>query len=527
MEPVLVSTKHKHVGVPDVEKVRNFFPNATPFEWRGQKLLLVKHLPLYTFMLRRLGYDVPSPILTHYEWPHPPGEPPFHAQRVTAAMLTVSNRAYVLNGMGTGKTRAALWAWDYLYGNKLANKLLVIAPLSTLVFTWKKECFQAVPHRKCVVLHGSKEKRMELLGSDSDIFIINHDGISTIHDAIMDRKDINSVVLDELAVYRNGSAKRTKQMRKMCVPARMQWVWGMTGSPTPKAPTDAWAQCTIVTPHTVPKYYRAFEEELMLRVSPFKLVPKEGAIDKAHKAMQPSVRFTLDDVYELPPAISRPVDVELGPIQKKVYKSLADTCFAAVQNGEVTAANAGAVMSKLLQVSCGWVYNSEGKAVALDNGKRLDTLMDIILESDRKVLVFAPFKHALAGISDALTKEGFEHAVVSGDTPIGVRSELFNLFQNTNKYKVLAAHPRCLAHGITLTAANTIVWFGPIADLEIHEQANARISRVGQKYRQLVLHLQGTPVEKHIIRMLRDKQAVQNQLLNLFEIATQELATNA
>jgi SNF2 family DNA or RNA helicase len=146
--------------------------------------------------------------------------------------------------------------------------------------------------------------------------------------------------------------------------------------------------------------------------------------------------------------------------------------------------------------------------------------MDIVADTDKKLLVFVPFKHALAGISEALTREGYEHAVVSGDTAATERAQIFNAFQNTEKYKVLAAHPQCLAHGITLTKATTIVWFAPVMDLEIFEQANRRIRRVGQKLKQQIIMLQSTPVERKIYNMLQRKQKVQSQLLELFEEAS-------
>src|SRR5690606_30404169 len=100
------------------------------------------------------GYTVPAPILTHYDWP---GQwKPFDAQKQTAGLLTMNKRAYVLNSMGTGKTSSALWAWDYLYGAGLAGKLLVVAPLSTLRFTWAAEVFRTLSHRKVsVVWHSS------------------------------------------------------------------------------------------------------------------------------------------------------------------------------------------------------------------------------------------------------------------------------------------------------------------------------------------------------------------------------------
>lgn len=523
MQQVLVSSKHRMLGIDDrVKPIDGLFPNTQRVSLNGGTYALVPHEPAETFMLRALGYDVPAPILSYYGWPHPEGQPPFYAQKMTAALLTQSARAYVLNGLGTGKTRSALWAWDYLYGKKLCKKLLVVAPLSTLKFTWAREVFATLPHRKCAVLHGSKEKRRELLHGDSDIYIINHDGVKVIWDALYQWSYIDTVVLDELAVYRNGGAGRTKAMRKLCAPNRMAFVWGMTGSPMPNSPTDVWAQATIITPHTVPKYYKSFQDNLMLRVSQFKFVPKEDAVEKAYRALQPAVRYTLDDVYELPETVQRTMDVEVGPQQKKVYAELATTCYSALQAGEITAANAGAVMSKLLQVSTGWVYTKDRGVASLDNDKRIKLLVDTILGNERKLLVFVPFKHALAGISEALTKEGIDHAVVSGDTQPSIRSDVFNAFQNTFQYKVLAAHPKCLAHGITLTMADTIVWFSPVTDLETYEQANARISRVGQKHKQLVLHFQGTPVEKRIYQLLRTKQRVQDKLLELFEIATEE-----
>jgi len=516
MLPVVVSPKHKLVGVPYAENIRNLFPTAASISVSGGHHLLLPHAPTETFLLRKMGYEVPSPILTHYDWA---GGSPFNSQKSTSAMLTLEQRAYVLNGMGTGKTKALLWAWDYLRSNGICGKLLISAPLSTLNFTWMREVFNTLPHRKAAVLHGSKKQRLQKLADpEIEIFIINHDGHKVILPELLARKDINVLGIDELAVFRSGASGRTKEM---CLLANsMEWVWGMTGSPIPHEPTDAWAQARIVTPSRVPKFFGRYREDLMTKVTAFKWFPKPDAVDKAYATLQPSVRFTLDDVVELPEMIERFLDVDMGPNQAKIYKALMDQCYAAVQTQEITAANAGAVMMKLLQVSTGWVYAKDKSVVPLDNNKRIEALMDAIRATDRKVLVFVPFKHALQGISDALTSEGIEHATVSGDTAERDRGQIFNMFQNTGKYKVLAAHPQCLAHGITLTAADVIVWFGPVTSLETYDQANHRIRRVGQKHKQLVLHLQSTPVEKKIYKMLQGKQKVQNALLKMFEAGT-------
>lgn len=517
MTELMISAAHKMLVVPQSTAVGNMFPHAKLVDLKGLPFHLVPHQPAECFLLRTMGYTVPAPILTHYKWPG--AFKPFEAQRQTAGLLTMNKRAYVLNSMGTGKTSAALWAWDYLYGNKLCKKLLVVCPLSTMKFTWAKEVFTTLPHRKVVVAHhGSRAKRIERLhDKDADIIVTNHDGAKMLHAEILQMivaGEIGCICIDELAVYRNGKSQRTKSMKILA--AKVDWCWGMTGSPMPRSPTDVWAQCQIVTPNTVPKYFSHFRDEVMYRLNQFKYAPKKDAVERAFAVMQPAVRFEMDDIVELPDVVHITKNIPMGPVQSKIYKAMASACHAALGNHEITAANAGAVMMKLLQVATGFVYDKNRDVVTLDGNDRISELLDVIDEADRKVLVFVPFIHALDGIGRALTAEGIEHAVVSGSTPITERSNIFNLFQNTDKYKVLLAHPQCLAHGITLTRANVIVWFAPVTSLEIYEQANARIRRIGQKHKQLIMHLQSTPVEKKIYKLLENNQQVQDAFLGMF-----------
>lgn len=504
-----ISHKHQMVGVPWRADIANLFPHAL----QAGGLLALPHGVDETLMLRSLGFDVPAPVLAHYDWA---GGKPFEVQKKTAALLTTERRAYVLNGMGTGKTKTALWSFDFLHKQKAAGRALIVAPLSTLNFVWAREVLATVPHLSVQVLYGTREKRLARLGDlTADIYVVNPDGLAIIADELKRRTDIDTLIVDELATFRNGSAQRTKTLR--AIAKRMKWVWGMTGSPIPTEPTDAWAQCTIVTPGTVPPHFTHFRDSVMTKITQFKWVPKRDAVDKVYAAMQPAVRFTLDDVVELPEVIERPVDIELGARQAKVYKTMQDHAHAQVATQEITAANAGAVLSKLLQISAGWVYTRDGRSVPLDNDKRLDALVDAIQASDRKVIVYVPFVHALQGIADRLLQEGIDFATVHGGTPKGARDQIFHKFQNTTGTRVLVAHPQCMSHGLTLTAASTVIWFAPTMSLEIFEQANARIRRVGQKSKQLVLMFQSTKAERYIYQRLRQKQSVQTALLDLFE----------
>jgi SNF2 family DNA or RNA helicase len=516
-EQFYISERHNAIAVPNTPAIANLFEHGKQTIVQGKELIVLPHGIDETRMLRNLGIQVPAPVLSQYDWAAKEGgvHEPFEIQRRTVAMLTLNSRAYVLNGMGTGKTRAALWAWDYLNKQGLAGKLLVVAPLSTLNFTWMREIFQTLPHRKAVVLHGTRDKRIERINTDSDIYIVNHDGLSVVLSHLKARSDIDNLVLDELAVYRNGTASRTKTIREYA--KQMKWVWGMTGSPTPNSPTDAWAQASIITPHTVPKYFNRFRDELMEKRGPFKFVPKPDAVEKAYAALQPAVRYTLDDIIELPDLVERTLDIEMGVNQKKVYTHMKNNAYAAIASKEITAMNAGAVLQKLLQISTGWVYTRGGETVSLDNDNRLDTLVDALESTERKVIVFVPFVHALDGIAKRLRDEHIDVATVSGRTSRSERDDIFRRYQNTSAIRVLVAHPQCMAHGITLTAADTIIWFAPTASLEIFEQANARIRRVGQKHKQLVLMLQATEVEKKAYARLRAKQKTQNLLLDMFE----------
>lgn len=533
MQQAIVSQKHKLVGVPIVDAgassaVQNLFPNAKTHDFNGQAYALVPHSETETYLLRTLGFEVPAPILSQYTYPMQMGREAFDVQKKTCALLTMAQRAYVLNGMGTGKTKCALWSYDYLKTQGRAKRMLVICPRSTMTFTWVREAFEVDANTKVQVLHGDKKTRLERLNkTDTDIFVINHDGIKVIGPELLASVAggyIDVICIDELAAFRNKS-DRTKQMVKLA--EKCPWVWGMTGSPMPHEPTDVYYQCKIITPNTVPKYFSHFQQELMLKLtntSFARLIPKPDAVERAYGVMQPAVRFTIDEVTELPPCVERFVDVEMGKLQTKVYKEIVNHCQSAACKGElITAANAGAAMNKLLQISLGWVYATQtGNSVPLDNQNRIEALMDAIESTDRKVLIFVPFKHALAGISEALTKDKTEHAVVSGDTSDRERNRIFHLFQNTEKFRALVAHPQCLAHGITLTAADTIIWFGPTLSNEIYDQANHRIKRVGQKHKQQIIHLQSTAVERKVYRMLASQAAVQHNFLKLFADTNEE-----
>jgi SNF2 family DNA or RNA helicase len=479
--------------------------------------VLLPHNVANTILLRKLGHTVPSPMRLYYDYPHPADEPPFETQFDTCEKMSENNRFYNLNDKGTGKTRTALWAWDYLNKTGMCKKLLVVAPLSTLHFTWAAEVFKIKLNRKVAVLHGTKKQRLTALASDADIYVCNHDGLRVISKELEMRSDIDCLCIDELAVYRNNS-DRSKHMRRFA--QRFGIVWGLTGSPMPQAPTDVWSEAKIVRPTSVPKYFKAMRDMLMVQISQYIWKPRPEAVEHAFQVLQPNVRYALDDVTELPETIYRNIDVELSPQQKRVHKKIKNELVALVHNKTITAVNAGVALNKILQCDMGWIYTKNPAFVRLDAAPRIAALITEIEASAHKVIVFIPWRHAIEGISDIFTrlKVDFDHCVIHGDTKN--REDYFHAFQNTDQYKVMLAHPKTVHHGVTLTAADTIIWAAPPLSFDIYDQANARIIRSGQKHRQQILHMQATKEETRCYQILAAKERLQDQLLALLEEAT-------
>ena len=480
------------------------------------------HTRRTTIVLREEGYHAPAPILSQYHFPvSDPNKPAFAVQRVTCALLTLDTHAYVLNDLGTGKTRCILWAFDYLKSRGMIDRMLVICPLSAMVQTWSKEIIDEFSWLKFAVLHGAKEQRLRKLRRDADIYIINHDGVSSILNELIAREGLNGVCADELAVYRDGKSKRTEKLRQLV--ANKVWVWGLTGSPCPRAVTDVWGPCSAITPKTIPQWFTSFRAQLMDKKGPYKWVPKPGAEARAVACMTPSVRFKLSDVAEMPSNVKQYYEARLTQQQSFIYDEMRRTAIALVGKEKVDALNAGAILSKLLQISLGYVYNREGKTIELDNTPRLQLILDLIDSATRKVILFAPFKSAINGLSAMLAHNKVDHAIVTGDVPASKRPWIFSAFQDTPKFKVLLAHPVCMSHSLTLTAATTTIWAAPVTSLDTFMQANARFFRVGQNEKTLVAMVGGTAVEKKIYKLLGNNESIQNNFLSILEAQSDRL----
>ena len=508
---IRVYPEHRRLVLPVRQDLVNLIPTAKVFDVQRTRMMAVPHTTEVVRLLRNLHLDAPAPIEHYYDWA---GGNPFESQIRTATLLSTSRRAYVLNEMGTGKTRSALFAFDFLRREGLVRRALIVAPLSTLVSVWENEIFENFSHLSCCVLHGSKTKRLKLLGVQADCYVINHDGVGVIKAALESRTDIDCVILDELAVYRNYRAERSKAVRQLV--QRAAFAWGLTGQPTPNEPTDCYGQVRLLTPDRVSFSFKAFRESVMRQLTAFRWVPRPDANDTVHKLMQPSIRATRAECLDLPPVTYSTRQVDLDAKAAPHYKKMMEELAVQVKGSAITAANEGVKLSKLLQISAGFVYDGDGKGYYVGGLGRIKTVFEVLEQSEGKAIVFAPFKFLVELFGSALGKR-YSVDKITGDTPKGERDRIFTGFQRSPNPRILVAHPATMAHGLTLTAANTIIWVAPTTSLEIYEQANARITRPGQTEHAHIIHVQSTAAEGQVYNRLKRKAKMQGALLDLFQ----------
>lgn len=465
-------------------------------------------------VLRNLNIkDVPSPINSTYDWPGL--YRPFDHQRVTASFLTMNRRAFCFNEQGTGKTSSVIWAADYLMTIGKIRRVLVLCPLSIMQPAWEADLFKFAMHRTCAIAHSySKDKRIEAVRSEAEFVICNYDGLEIIKDEIAGNK-FDLIVIDEANSYKNVMTKRWKTLNSVIDPN--MWVWMLTGTPASQSPTDAYGLARIINPTNVPKFFGAFRDLVMRKITAFKWAPKETSQNTLHQVLQPAIRFTKEECLDLPDMTYVTRDIPLSPQQMKYYETLRKHMIATAAGVEITTVNAAANLNKLLQLSCGAVYSDTGEVVSFDAKNRMNALLEVIEEASHKVIVFAPFRHAIDIVMEELKANKIPCEAIHGGVPVTKRTEIFAKFQTETNPQVLVIQPQAAAHGVTLHAANVVVWFGPITSIETYLQANARVHRAGQRNPCTVVHLQGSPVERRVYKMLSEKVDIHTRLIDLYK----------
>ena len=468
-------------------------------------------------VLRNLGVrKVPSPIEGRYDWP---GRfKPFAHQVETSAFLTLNRKAFVFSEPGTGKTLSALWAADYLMKIGEVRRCLILCPLSIMSSAWLQDLNNSIIHRSAIVAHHPKSaRRIEMIQSDYEFVICNYDGLNLIADEINADGRFDLIIVDEANAYKTMTTKRWKTLKSIVRPD--SYLWMMTGTPASQSPVDAYGLAKLVNPDGVPKFFTAWRDKVMNKITMFKWAPKHDAKEQVFEALQPAIRFTKEQCLDLPPVITITREAPLTPQQVKYYNMLKDQMLVQTAGETISAVNAATVVNKLLQISCGAAYTDDGEVVEFDAMPRLNVLQEILDETDRKVIIFALFRSSIDTIQNHLTKHNITNECIHGGVSASKRADIINRFQRTPDPRVLVMQPAATAHGITLTAADTVVFYGPLMSVEQYIQAIARADRKGQDSDKVTVHhIEGSPIERKMFKALSAKVDDSRLLTEMFEL---------
>jgi SNF2 family DNA or RNA helicase len=201
----------------------------------------------------------------------------------------------------------------------------------------------------------------------------------------------------------------------------------------------------------------------------------------------------------------------------KYYKTLKQQMRMEAAGEAISAVNAAASLSKLLQISGGAVYTDKKDTVEFDISPRLAELKNVLEETEHKVVVFVPFLHTITVVKEYLASQEYVCEVINGDVSAKRRSEIINSFQMEENPRVLVIQPQSASHGVTLTAADTVVFWSPVMSVETYLQCIGRIDRVGQKNKMTIVHLQGSDVERRVYAMLQGKVDSHQKLVELYK----------
>jgi hypothetical protein len=459
--------------------------------------------------------DLPneSPMVRDYHWPIPAPWDVMEHQFTATSFLVTRRRAYLLMEQGTSKTFCAAWAADYLMRIGRAKRVLVISVNSTLDDVWAEHIHRLGPQHRTALLSGSKKQRLDALAMSPQWAIINYEGVGVIAKELAVFAKDQIIICDETVMLKNWQAQRTQCVAPLVANAR--YAWALTGAPTPQSPEDAYGQARTFTPWTVPTTEGEWKFRVMEKRGPFKWVPRDNAAAKVAKALSPSFIVRKRDVLKnLPPCTKEFLRVPLSAAQETAMQSLKAEAKATLDSGvRITAVHKSAIATKLRQIAAGAVYGEDKAVVHVDDAPRFKELERILAASAAgKSLVMVPFKNVAVALHARLKAQGF--LLVYGDVALKERKAAFDAVQHGDAAGIVAVGST-MAHGITQTACDQLIWYCPPDKSDTYQQANARIDRNGQKLPTTVFHLYATLAERKLFEGLDSAERLQAAIMSI------------
>ena len=444
------------------------------------------------------------------------------------------NFAYFME-MGTGKTKVLIDNLAMLYDKGRVDGALIIAPKGVVGTWYNQELPNHLPdHIENVTvlwqanINKKQQDKLDQLfktGHELHILVMNVEALSTDKGTLFAAKFLRShksmLAIDESTTIKNPKAKRTKNILGLGDICKYRRI--MTGSPVTKNPLDLYSQCEFLNPSLLQfTSYYAFRN----RYAEMKTIHVHGrSVDVVHKfqnlkelseTLKPfSYRVLKQDCLDLPEKVYIKREISLSPEQKKLYEQMKKQAFATLNGKQVTSVTVLTQLMRLQQITCGHFTADDGSIQPIRNN-RLAELLDVLEEIEGKVIIWGHYQEDVKNIVNILTDKYGPGSVVSyyGLTPQEERQKNIKKFQANNGVRFLVGTPQTGGYGITLTEANTVIYYSNGYDLEKRMQSEDRAHRIGQKKTVTYVDIiaQDT-VDEKIVKSLRKKINIASEVM--------------
>jgi len=441
--------------------------------------------------------------------------------------------------MGTGKSKVTVDNLGILFEMEKIRAALIVAPKGVYDNWLQVEIPTHLPDRiKRRVMRWTPKKTQayetelkDFILDDKDnlkIFVMNIEAFSTPRgfeaaQAFLNQNPENMVVVDESTTIKNRKAQRTKNIIKLREMSKYRRI--LTGSPITKSPMDLFSQCDLLEEKCLgfnsyfayQSRYANVQRRTMGHRSFQQIVGYRRLDELSEKLDKFSNRVLKKDCLDLPEKVYIRRNVELTPDQERVYNQMKKLALAKLETGELsTTASVLTQIMRLQQICCGHFQPDDDDIRDIKNN-RLATLMEVVEETQGKVIIWATYTHDILKIQAALAREYGEDSVANyyGATPQDERQQIVTRFQNaSDPLRFFVGQPKTGGYGITLTAANTVIYYSNSYDLEIRLQSEDRAHRIGQTNKVTYIDLV-TPdtIDERILAALRNKIDIAGEVL--------------
>ena len=456
---------------------------------------------------------------------------PFAHQRKALEDSWAADYYALFMEMGTGKSKVAIDTIGALYKARKITAALILAPKGVYDNWVKGEIPTHLPddiNRMVVRWTPSTAKKFQdemkaLVYEPFDglkIFVMNIEALSTPRGTkaaymFMVKNCANIMVVDESTTIKNRKATRTKNVMMLAKDAKYRRI--LTGSPVTKSPMDLYSQCSVLSAEALgfTSYYAfqnryALVQKRKMGNRAFQEIVGYRRLDELNLKLDKfSNRILKEECLDLPDKMYIRRDVALTDEQKRVYTQMKKLALAKLENGELaTTASVLTQIMRLQQICCGHLQPDEGEIQVLDNN-RLKELMEITEELQGKAIIWASYTHDIQQIASALRDRFGPEAVATyyGATEQDDRQDIVNRFQDkSDPLRFFVGQPKTGGYGITLTAANTVIYYSNSYDLEIRLQSEDRAHRIGQNNKVTYIDLVSSKtIDEKILKALRGK----------------------